>query len=65
MIAKVNVNTCISCELCVKTCPGVFRMESEKAIAYLEAIPIELHILVQQATEECPVNAIEISEQEE
>ena len=35
MKACVDPDICIGCSLCVQTCPEVFKMETDKAVAYL------------------------------
>jgi len=60
MKAKVDPDICIGCGLCVSTCPEVFRMESDKAVVYVETIPAKLGDLCRKAADECPVTAIEV-----
>lgn len=60
MKALVDQDTCIGCELCVETCPEVFRMEGDKAIAYTNPVPPEVEATAQKATDDCPVTAITI-----
>lgn len=62
MKATVNPDICIGCTLCVGTCPEVFRMEADKAVAHLSPVPPALQQQCKQAAEECPVAAIEISQ---
>lgn len=62
MKAKVDPEICIGCTLCVGTCPEVFRMEGEKAAAYVDKVPAKSEALCRQAAEECPVTAIKIIE---
>lgn len=58
MKARVDPDICIGCSLCVETCPGVFRMEADKAVAFIDIVPKEAEDTCRQAAEECPVNAI-------
>lgn len=58
MKAKVDADICIGCTLCVSTCPEVFRMEGDKAVAYVAVVPKELEKKCKQAADECPVAAI-------
>lgn len=58
MKAKVIPDVCIGCGLCVSTCPEVFRMEDDKAVAYVAPVPEDVKARCQQATDECPVTAI-------
>ena len=58
---KVHVNAnCISCGLCVSTCPNVFLItDGGTAGVYSEEVPPELEDQVQAAADACPVSAIE------
>ena len=60
MKAKVDPDICIGCALCTQTCPQIFRMEADKALASTMIVPKDLESLCKQAAEECPVNAITI-----
>ena len=51
-------DTCTGCGLCVDTCPGVFQMGDEIAEVIVDPVPAGLEDLVQQAADECPVEAI-------
>ena len=51
-------DTCTACGLCVDTCPDVFEMGEDMAEAVTEEIPAEFEEAVQQAADECPVEAI-------
>ncbi len=63
MKAVVNRDGCIACELCVETCPEVFRMgEDGPAEAYVDEIPEEVEDAAKDAAEACPVDVIEIHE---
>lgn len=56
---KVRIeDTCTSCGLCVDTCPDVFEMGSDMAEVIVGDVPPEFEEAVQQAAEECPVEAI-------
>jgi len=56
---KVRIeDTCTACGLCVNTCPDVFQMGSDMAEVKVEQVPEELEGDVQQAADECPVEAI-------
>jgi ferredoxin len=56
---KVRIeDTCTACGLCVDTCPEVFEMGDEMAQVIVEEVPAEYEDAVQQATDECPVEAI-------
>lgn len=60
MTAKVDPQICIGCTLCTEICPGVFRMESDKALAYKIPVPADLAEDCRRASEQCPVTAITI-----
>jgi ferredoxin len=51
-------DTCTACGLCVDTCPEVFEMGDEMAEVIVDEVPPEHEDDVQQAAEECPVEAI-------
>ncbi len=56
---KVRVeDTCTACGLCVDTCPEVFELGDEAAIVTADEVPAEHEAAVQQAVDECPVEAI-------
>ncbi|MFO7636514.1 MAG: ferredoxin [Clostridia bacterium] len=62
MKAKVDKTTCIGCELCVDLCPEVFEMEDDgMAVAKDVEIDGELAGKANDAKEQCPVDAIEIT----
>jgi ferredoxin len=51
-------DTCTACGLCVDTCPEVFEMGDEISIVIVEEVSPEYEDAVQQAADECPVEAI-------
>ena len=51
-------DTCTACGLCVETCPEVFDMGSDIAEVIVDEVPAEFEDAVQQAADECPVEAI-------
>ena len=57
MLVRIE-DTCTACGLCVDTCPEVFDMGDEMAIVIVEEVPAEHEDAVQQAADECPVEAI-------
>lgn len=58
---KVRIeDTCTACELCVDTCPDVFEMGDEQAQVIVDEVPAEFEDAVQQAADDCPVEAIVI-----
>lgn len=59
---KVTIeDTCTGCGLCVDTCPEVFGLTDDIAEVITDEVPAELEDAVQQAAEECPVEAIIIA----
>jgi ferredoxin len=60
MKATVNQETCIRCSKCASLCPAVFKLADKgKSTVIMEMIPAEQYKeSVQQAQEQCPVNAI-------
>lgn len=56
---KVSIeDTCTACGLCVDTCPEVFEMGDTVAEVTVDEVPAEYEDAVQQAADECPVEAI-------
>jgi ferredoxin len=56
---KVRIDdSCTACGLCVETCPEVFQMGDESAEVIAEQVPPQFEDAVQQAADECPVEAI-------
>ena len=56
---KVKIeDTCTSCGLCVDTCPEVFEMGPDMATVIVGEVSPEHEDTVQQAADECPVEAI-------
>jgi ferredoxin len=62
MRAKVDPDICTGCELCVQTCPEVFYMKGDVAEAKDIDVPQETQDTCRQAAEECPVEAIVVTE---
>ncbi|MDO5520346.1 MAG: ferredoxin [bacterium] len=59
MKAVVDQDACISCGMCVSTCPEVFEFDdNEKAHAVVDPVPGELEDSAQEAAEGCPTDAI-------
>jgi len=58
MKAKVDPDICIGCSLCVQTCPEIFRMEGDKAVASTAVVSKDIEARCKQAADECPVTAI-------
>ena len=63
MRVDVDRSGCISCGLCVSTCPELFAMNSsEKAEAILSPVPPNLEECARKAADTCPVSVIEVTE---
>jgi ferredoxin len=62
MKALVDPEVCIGCELCTQTCPDVFKMQGDKAVAYTDPVPDTASQACKQAAEDCPVEAIKIEQ---
>ncbi len=62
MKAIVNQDECTGCELCVQTCPEVFEMVDDLAVAKVDSVPADAEETCRQAVEECPVECISIEE---
>ncbi len=61
MKAVIDPEVCIGCGLCADTCPGVYRMEGDKAVAPVEIVPKDQEECAKKGAEECPVEAIKIA----
>ena len=57
MVVRIE-DTCTACGLCVDTCPEVFAMGDDMAKVIVDEVPPEHEDAVQQAADECPVEAI-------
>ena len=56
---KVRIeDTCTACELCVDTCPDVFEMGPDMAQVTCDVVPEQFEQDVQQAADDCPIEAI-------
>jgi ferredoxin len=62
MKVTVDEESCIGCELCAETCPEVFEMADDKAVAKLDEVPEEFADTCREAAEDCPVEAIQIED---
>ncbi len=51
-------DTCTACGLCVDTCPEVFDMGDDLAQVIVDTVEPELEDAVQEAADDCPVEAI-------
>ena len=63
MKAVVVKDICIGCGLCVDVYPQVFLMEKDdKAAAKDAVVPIDMQASCRDAAQQCPVEAIKITE---
>ena len=64
MKVKVDENLCTGCGLCVNTCPDIFVMKGDVAVAVNNnnPVPENLEDCARDASENCPVAAIPIEE---
>lgn len=60
MKAIVDADTCIGCSLCTQVCSDVFKMEGDKAVAYVDPVPSSAEQSCREAADQCPVEAIKI-----
>ena len=60
--AKINREGCISCGLCVSTCPDVFAMADDGFAEVCGEITDGNAAEAQEAADNCPVNVIEIED---
>ena len=62
MKTLVNKELCTGCGLCISTCPEVFEMSGDVAVVKGGGIPESAADCVQEAAQNCPVEAIAIEE---
>lgn len=56
---SVDVSTCVGCGLCEQTCPDVFQVQGD-GIAHVKT-QTSTTCNLQEAAQQCPVDAIKIS----
>ncbi len=60
---KTNINEeCTACGICEEICPEVFELGDEKAVVKVNPVSEQYQQTCREAAEECPSEAIEISE---
>lgn len=60
MKVQVDPDLCISCGLCVESCPDVFDWDDDdKATVVVDEVPEDQEECAQDAIDNCPVDAIE------
>lgn len=58
---KVNQDACIGCGMCLSFAEAVFAFNNDgKAENVLGEVPADLEAAVQEAADNCPVQAIEV-----
>ncbi|MBN2800855.1 MAG: ferredoxin [Deltaproteobacteria bacterium] len=62
MKTKVDPDECIACGVCTDSCPSVYTMEDDYAVAIEGEVSGEDEECVRQAMSDCPVEAISIDE---
>ncbi|MBU3874580.1 ferredoxin [Faecalicatena sp. AGMB00832] len=60
MKAIIDRDGCISCGLCVATCPEVFSMADDGLAEVISDITSETEELAQEAADNCPVSVIAV-----
>ena len=58
MKVKIDAELCTACGLCEDSVPDVFQMGDDVAEVKSADVPAELESAVQEATDDCPVEAI-------
>ena len=62
MKVYVDKEACTGCGLCASSCPEVFEMDENLAVARSKNINDKNKELVKQAAKDCPLEAIKIEE---
>ena len=62
MKATVNEDLCVGCGLCAEICPDVFKMAGETATVIADPGTPRAETDCRDARDQCPVNAIALSE---
>jgi ferredoxin len=62
MRATVDKDLCAGCGICTDICPAVFEMDGDKAVATVDKVPAEAEDACRDAAQQCPTEAIKVSE---
>lgn len=62
MKAIVDKSGCISCGVCINTCPEVYRFDGDGAAEAYAEVTAELEERATQARDDCPVSVITIED---
>lgn len=62
MKAVINRSGCISCGLCIETCPEVFRMGDDNLAEVHGEVTDENQPLAEEARDNCPVSVISLED---
>lgn len=60
MKVSIDREDCISCELCVETCPSVFRMAEDGLAEVYGPVDAANEAAATEAAENCPVSIIHL-----
>ena len=60
MKVRINRDGCISCGLCVATCPEIFRIADDGLAEVYKEPSEEFADQIQEAADNCPVQVIEV-----
>ncbi len=58
MKVSIDADLCTGCELCTDSLPEIFEMKDDLAIVIQTDVPDDKEAEVQEATDDCPAEAI-------
>ncbi|HEB10636.1 MAG TPA: ferredoxin [Spirochaetales bacterium] len=58
MKVSIDADLCTGCELCTDSLPEIFEMKDDLAIVIQTDVPADKEAEVQEATDDCPAEAI-------